>query len=491
MDEPVALPSPLRIDVMGSSAWNPIMLSQQPTPHTSKTSFGTKARQSFENPRGKVVDVYNDNSLSICQLISETDIVSQENSCRGNNPLVDCKFRASGGCGTFKGNSRNPNDIIKHLFKRHFKFDNLVVTEKTKVTDMLKQFGTCKCGYHGAAVAWLNDHVLNDQSLCPLLSTVVDSNRADGRTSNDEPCTTDSMFKKKSSPFPTSLRLKSKSRRLNEHTRPKRLINRFVQRSKRKEKHQYDWPKACNFQALGKCGKISNKIKNCYVFRNHMFNRHFTFDDVDLPNDDLHWDDYGTCECGYHDQAKTWWYDHILSEKHPCPLTTASIDPDAPTAGKCTVCGRNFEANLQQHIKSHRDDWQKTCRFQGDANCGLFDGTTNDKVHMFMRHFLFDNLQDSWKATLSVLFTSSGRCKCGFRGTGEAWINKHVLAPDNPCPLVPSAFAPRPNTLTDAACKDGAYASLETGKSCCLQTNDSESTNDKPHQPSIGWLVGS
>lgn len=474
--------SPLRIDATGTSASNPIVLYQQPLSAANrsavtKASLVTKARQSFENLKGKVVDVYNDNTLSIRRPISVTNTVSQENSNRGDILLIDCKFRASGGCGTFKGYSMNSNDFIKHLFKRHFNFDNLVVTEKTKIRDMLKQFGNCKCGYHGAAVAWLNDHVLNDQSLCPLISKAVDLSGADGGTTNYEPRTIDFMLKKKS----FSSRLKRTSMNGNHQTRPKRLIHRVVQRSTRKEKHQYDWPKACNFQALGKCGKISDKIRNCYVFRNHMFNRHFTFDDVDLPNDDLRWDDYGTCECGYYDQAKTWWYDHILSEKHPCPLTTASIDPEAPTTGKCTVCGRNFEANLQQHIKSHRDDWQNKCIFQGDANCGLFDGTTNDKVHMFMRHFLFDNLQDSWKATLSVLFKSTGRCKCGFRGTGESWINEHVMAPDNPCPLVPSAFAPRPK---------GANPSL-AGKSCCLQTNDSERTKDKPHQPSLGWLVGS
>ncbi|MCH0628533.1 hypothetical protein JNB11_00900 [Kocuria palustris] len=79
----------------------------------------------------------------------------------------DCKFRHLGKCGKYKGPSKFPHACIRHMINTHFKFDGVKHPCNCRINMLFREFGKCKCGYHGLAKTWVYEHVLRNQ--CPLI----------------------------------------------------------------------------------------------------------------------------------------------------------------------------------------------------------------------------------------------------------------------------------------------------------------------------------
>lgn len=90
-----------------------------------------------------------------------------------NNWDFNCKFRQLGGCGLYRGPSRQPRYCIEHMLHIHLKFDGIKRPWRHKGSILLQKYGECACGYHGLAKTWVDEHVLGDQ--CPLIDEQFES----------------------------------------------------------------------------------------------------------------------------------------------------------------------------------------------------------------------------------------------------------------------------------------------------------------------------
>lgn len=86
---------------------------------------------------------------------------------------LNCKFRRLGKCGLYHGPSKIAHVCIEHMLNAHFKFDRIDKPSTHKYSQLLREFGRCKCGYHGLATTWVDEHVLGDQ--CPLIEELSES----------------------------------------------------------------------------------------------------------------------------------------------------------------------------------------------------------------------------------------------------------------------------------------------------------------------------
>lgn len=346
----------------------------------------------------------------VCRKFFRHDLRGHVISHRGNW-MFDCKFSFLNLCGDVK--IVGPTHAKKHMLIRHFRYYDLTL-HGAAMADLLEHYGECACGWRGSGERWIEHHVLDNQ--CKILA----NSRVNVPVSSAWKCSTCNCL------FATRYALEM-------HQSKHETIESLRMK--------------CNFASLGKCGCNPQDENSAIQGINHLLSRHFQFD-VNLDQKRLSTkgllDREGTCECGgYHGVAHTWFYYHVLSPFKPCPLVTDELDPTAPTEGHCSVCGVFLESDLQQHIKSHCNDWTFDCPFSWFGKCGLFDGKTNCKVHMFATHFEYYTLRFPDYATLSTLYAEKGRCSCGFQGTGAEWMNNHIFTLEDQCLLVVFAAGQR------------------------------------------------
>lgn len=431
---------------------------------------------------------------------------------------LTCKFWPLGRCSDFVYSDTSACNL--HMLRHHFKLDNEMALSYGTLTMLWTDMGKCECGFFGSVETWLLHHVLTLENPCPLtkpaaptilpppITTINDTSKPlpNPTTLRDSyPPTNEAALKIIQDPKPPSPIQLTTRQRYQEVPAPTRSTTpsrhrqlpslhpstplRDVQETSSPVlsmtlPHDQETPSAvpcqqpepkdesevkeasfpmtqrkpvvCQFAVLGKCHPKTQDYTR--MNRYHMVNHHFAFDDPAMINARLNvkMKQPGTCECGYHDDVHLWLVYHVLPPVASCPLVTAAVDPEAPTLGNCTVCGRWCEDGLQLHVKSHRDDWHIECKFRTLGKCGLFAGETNAKVHMLTRHFLHDDLDEPWRAPLSQLYARSGRCECGYHGTGVAWLHDHVMALANPCPL--TLVVPPPDRCSVCATKFHRHA---------------------------------
>lgn len=430
---------------------------------------------------------------------------------------LTCKFWPLGRCSDVVYSDTSACNL--HMLRHHFKFDNEMALSYGTLTMSCTDMGKCECGFYGSAKTWLLHHVLTLENPCPLtkpaartvwaptITTINDTNKpllnisnpryppyphtneAALRTIQDwnPPLPIQLITQQRYQEAPAPIQSQSYNQQLpslhlltpprdeqepsspelsttlpHDQETPLAVPYHQPQPKDKSEKEKASFPPTqrkpvvCQFAVLGKCHPKTKDYTRMNQY--HMVNHHFAFDDPAVINARLNikMRQPGTCECGYHDDAGLWLDYHVLPPVASCPLVTAAVDPQAPTLGNCTVCGRWCEDGLQHHVKSHRDDWHIECKFRTLGKCGLFAEETNAKVHMLTRHFLHDNLDKPWRAPLSQLYARSGRCECGYRGTGVAWLHDHVMALANPCPL--TLVVPPPDRCSVCATKFHRHA---------------------------------
>lgn len=398
----VALPPPPTVASTESSA----ALTRNQSDDSDDDDYSTTVRATRSRPdRG---------TCPVCRKFFHYNLRGHVIAHRGNW-MFDCKFSFLNLCGNFK--IVGPNHAKKHMLIRHFRYYDLTLHGAT-MADLLKHFGECACGWRGSGERWIEHHVLGNQ--CKILA----NSRVNLPVSSAWKCS------KCKGLFATRYALEM-------HQTAHEGIASLRMK--------------CNFASLGKCGCNPQDKNSAIQGINHLLSRHFQFD-VNPDRKQLSTKGLlareGTCECGgYHGAAQTWFYYHVLSPFKPCPLVTDELDPTATTEGHCSVCGMFLENDLQQHIKSHCHDWKFDCPFSRLGKCGLFDGKTNCRVHMFSAHFEYNTLRFPDYATLSTLYAEKGRCNCGFRGTGAEWMNNHIFTLEDQCLLVLFAAGKHPSQI--------------------------------------------
>lgn len=406
---PAPLPIPLRIRVASPPRGRRVVSPPPPTAASTESSTALTRYQpkdshddystTAEAPRPRP----DRGTCPVCRKFFHYNLQGHVISHRGNW-MFDCKFSFLNLCGDVK--IVGPTHAKKHMLIRHFRYYSLAL-HGAAMADLLEHYGECACGWRGSGERWIEHHVLDNQ--CKILTNP----RVNVPISSAWKCSTCNGL------FATRYALEMHQ---SEHEGIEALRMK------------------CNFASLGKCGCNPQDEKSAVQGINHLLSRHFQFD-VNPDRTRLSTKGLlareGTCECGgYHGAAQTWFYYHVLSPFKPCPLVTDELDPTATTEGHCSVCGMFLESDLQQHIKSHCHDWTFDCPFSGLGKCGLFDGKTNCRVHMFSTHFEYNTLRFPDYATLSTLYAEKGRCNCGFRGTGAEWMNNHIFTLEDQCLLV-------------------------------------------------------
>ncbi|CAN3374231.1 hypothetical protein DIRU0_D11606 [Diutina rugosa] len=210
--------------------------------------------------------------------------------------------------------------------------------------------------------------------------------------------------------------------------------------------HDYNnWDFNCKFRCLGECNRVKYKRKylsNCIL---HMVTCHFKFDNDDIPKSrkiDEVLEHKGKCRCGYHEVAKKWLRDHVLTDE--CPLIRPQPVRPSPPPHQCTICGRRFEnrGSCIRHEKTHRGTWDFNCKFRQLGVCGSYRGPSGQSryciKHMLHIHFKFDGIKRPWKLKRSILLQKYGECACGYHGLAKTWVDEHVLG--DQCPLIDAQF---------------------------------------------------
>ena len=210
--------------------------------------------------------------------------------------------------------------------------------------------------------------------------------------------------------------------------------------------HDYNnWDYHCKFRGLGECDNVTYTGRSPSNGILHMVEWHFKFDNDDNPKSrkiDEVLKHKGKCRCGYHEVAKKWLHDHVLTDE--CPLIRPQPVQQSPRPRQCTICGRRFQnrGSCATHMRSHRGTWDFNCKFRHLGVCGRYRSTSrrsSDSIqHMLRNHFKFDGIKKVWKLKVWDMLRKYGECACGYHGLVKTWVDEHVLG--DQCPLIDENF---------------------------------------------------